>query len=70
LLTSDVLTAEQTLDLGLSVMVVPDDELDATGDRLVRGIAELEPAAVSFMLEHVDRATGRPPERLVPIALY
>jgi enoyl-CoA hydratase/carnithine racemase len=61
IMTDEVFSARQALDLGLVSMVVPDSELQLTGDRLADAIATYPANAVSYALGLIDRTTDGHP---------
>jgi enoyl-CoA hydratase/carnithine racemase len=61
LMSDETLTARQAQNLGLVSAVVPDDQLQSLTDRVTDAIASYPVRNVAYMLNLVDRATGRFP---------
>jgi 2-(1,2-epoxy-1,2-dihydrophenyl)acetyl-CoA isomerase len=57
-ITDEVFSARQALDLGLVSMVVPDVELDSTGDRIAASIATYPSAPMAYVLRLIDQASS------------
>lgn len=55
-LMSEPLSAQQAFELGLVSLVVPNDELQAAGERLADKVASYSPSAISLTLSVIDKA--------------
>ncbi|MCS6800701.1 MAG: enoyl-CoA hydratase/isomerase family protein [Dehalococcoidia bacterium] len=58
-LLAEPISGREAYELGLVSLVVPDEELAATGDRLAAQIASYLPHVVSKTLALIDRGAGR-----------
>jgi enoyl-CoA hydratase/carnithine racemase len=58
LLTVEPLTGREAYEIGLASMVVPDDQLDGTADRIAATLGSCTPAVVRRMMELISRGAG------------